>query len=217
VLSLGGAPEFSLGDFGWVVEGQPAPVIRANRITNPDEVADPDVERDHLYGPNQPTHTIGLNSLFRLPHGLHLSMRGEYLGGHFMYDNASYQGLSRAVRWPTCFDAYDLIDAGRDAELTALQRGRCVRANIDNDYFIYPADYFKLRDVTLRVPLTALVTQASNATLAISASNWYTWKKDFPMFDPEMTSNEGFNSPVRAISEHIPAPATLTASLRFVF
>ena len=35
VTSLGGVPEFSLGSFGWVVEGQPAPVIRADCVANP--------------------------------------------------------------------------------------------------------------------------------------------------------------------------------------
>ena len=28
VLSLGGAPSFTVGNYGWVVEGKPAPVLR---------------------------------------------------------------------------------------------------------------------------------------------------------------------------------------------
>lgn len=217
VLSLGGAPEFQVGTFGWIVEGQPVMVQRANRITNPDEIADPVVEKDHYFGPNAPTHTIGVSTGFDLPYGLHLSGRGEYMGGHYIYANASYQALSRAVRWPTCFGAYELIDAGRQGELTAQQRGMCQRQFIQDDFFVYPADFFKMRDVTLRIPVGRFVRRASNASLALSGANWFSWRRDFPVFDPEMTGNEGFNSPVREISEHIPAPATFTASLRVVF
>lgn len=217
VLSLGGAPEFQLGTFGWIVEGQPAMVQRANRITNPDAIANPVIETDHYYGPNEPTHTFGLNTALELPYGVQLSARGEYMGGHYIFDNASYQALSRAVRWPTCFAAYELIDAGRAAELTAKQRGMCQRQFLQDDFLIYPGDFFKLRDVTVRIPVGRLVPGASRATLALSGANWLSWRRDFPVFDPEMTGNSGFNAPVREISEHIPSPASFTASLRVSF
>ena len=52
----------------------------------------------------------------------------------------------------------------------------------------------------------------------LSAGNWFTWKKKaFPVFDPEQAGNDGFNAGVRYISEHIPAPATVTAQLKVVF
>jgi hypothetical protein len=38
-----------------------------------------------------------------------------------------------------------------------------------------------------------------------------------PMFDPEMSGNDGFNPTVRYISEHIPAPAVFLTSLRVSF
>jgi hypothetical protein len=71
--------------------------------------------------------------------------------------------------------------------------------------------------VTLRIPVGRFVPGSSRASLAVSGANWLAWRKDFRVFDPEMTGNSGFNSPVREISEHIPAPATFTASLRVVF
>jgi hypothetical protein len=37
------------------------------------------------------------------------------------------------------------------------------------------------------------------------------------VFDPEMMANEGMNSRTRGILEHVPPPATFTASLRVVF
>ena len=47
--------------------------------------------------------------------------------------------------------------------------------------------------------------------------NTYWEMYGMPMFDPEMSGNDGFNATVRYISEHIPAPATFTTSLRISF
>jgi hypothetical protein len=41
--------------------------------------------------------------------------------------------------------------------------------------------------------------------------------KDFPVFDPETGNNDGFNSRVRSILEHVPPPAVYTAALRLTF
>lgn len=217
VLSLGGAPEFSLGSFGWVKEGYPVPVIMGAYITNPDEVAAPIIEQNHIYGPNQPTRTIGVNTRFELPYGIQLSARGEYMGGHWMNDNGSVQSLNRAVEWPTCFDAYPLIKAGQINQLTAWQRSVCIAGNVRGDYLMYPGDFAKLRDVTLRIPVDRFVPGSSSASFSLSAKNWLRWTKDFPIFDPEMGNNSGFNAPVRGTSEHIPPSATLVAGLRVVF
>ena len=59
---------------------------------------------------------------------------------------------------------------------------------------------------------------AQSAMLTLSVQNWYRWQnKDMRLFDPEMAGNDGFNATVRYISEHIPAPATVLAQLRFTF
>ena len=58
----------------------------------------------------------------------------------------------------------------------------------------------------------------SRATLTVSGRNLWKWvNEDFPVFEPEMGGNEGFNDAVRSILEHVPPPATITASLRLVF
>lgn len=217
VLDLGGAPEFSLGSFGWVKVGHPVPVIVADRIMNPDEVAEPIIEEDYIYGPNQPTRTIGLSTSFTLPYGIQLSARGEYMGGHYINDNGSAQSLSRAVEWPTCFNAYALMGADRAEELTARERAVCQASEFRVDYVTQPGDFAKLRDVTLRVPVERWVPGSNNASLSLSAQNWWRWTKDFPVFDPEQSNNGGFNTTVRGTSEHIPPAATLVASLRVSF
>jgi TonB-dependent SusC/RagA subfamily outer membrane receptor len=217
VVNLGGAPAFMLGSrFGWIREGGPVAELRGHYVTNPDEIGTPIIEADHVYGPSQPTRIIGVNSSLRFPHGIELSVRGEYQGGHYINEDASYEALSRGVQWPSCFGAY----AKDPAQWTAWERTYCVAANARDDFFIFKADFFKMRDITLRAPLPARLLRggAQSGQISLSVQNWYTWKnKDFRVLDPEMAGNDGFNAAVRYISEHIPAPATVLAQLRLTF
>jgi hypothetical protein len=83
--------------------------------------------------------------------------------------------------------------------------------------FIFPADFFKIRDVTLTIPLGRLIPRTASSMFVISASNFFRRNDGMPLFDPEMSGNDGFNSTVRYISEHIPAPAVFLSSLRISF
>jgi hypothetical protein len=227
VLDLGAVngipvPAFSLGNFGWVIKGQPVPVLRGRRIRNANDIAAPVIDTNYTFGPTQPTRIIGVNTMLTFPHGVRLSARGEYQGGHYINEDASYQALTRSVRWPTCTRAYTYLDrhtAADSAQLTAWERSTCIPTNVRDDMFIFPADFFKLRDVTLSVPVSGRLLRGINsATLSLSAGNWYRWqRKEFRVFDPEMSGNGGFNEAVRYISEQIPAPATFTARLRVSF
>jgi len=224
VLSLGGAAPFNVSPNGngngFAMEGQPLAVLRGRFITNADAIADPIIEQNHLFGPSQPTRIIGLTSELHLPKGIGLSARAEYQGGNYLDEDASYQALSRAVRWPTCFDAYAKQAADNSqANWTARERAWCNSSQVRQDEFIFKADFAKLRDVTLRAPVPArLVPGTRDATISVSVQNWFTWKnKDFRLFDPEMAGNDGFNATVRYISEQIPAPATVVARLQIQF
>ncbi|MGI9181994.1 MAG: SusC/RagA family TonB-linked outer membrane protein [Longimicrobiaceae bacterium] len=217
VLELGEATEFAAGG-GWIKEGAPVMAIRGNRIVNAREKADPVVERDVIIGPQQPTHVLTGTTTLRMPMQIELSLRGEYQGGAWIQDGASSNALQRAVRWPSCMDAYRNLNAGQRDELTARERKVCVQSNYENDFIFYPKDFFKLRDVTLRVPVTQFVPGTSNANLTLSARNWFRWThRDFLMFDPEMVGNEGFGAQNTGITEHIPPAASLIASLRIAF
>ncbi len=219
VLDLGGAPAFSLGDFGWVVEGQPVPGIRANCVENPDQAGVPIIKQDCDIGPNLPTLILGVNTALDLPGGILLSARGEYQGGGYMYDGAAWNAVRRSVRWPGCFDYYKIEETqGADAA-PALQRARCDLDYSQDDFFVYPAKFFKVREVALQAPLPeSWVPGASRATFTISGHNVWKWVTDeFPVFEPEMGTNGGYNEPVRAMLEHVPPPATYTFSLRVVF
>jgi hypothetical protein len=83
---------------------------------------------------------------------------------------------------------------------------------------VYKQDFFKVRDLTARIPIDFLTPpQIESALLTITAQNFYRNLFDLPMFDPEMTSRDSIGEQNRSISEHIPAPALFTASIRVTF
>jgi TonB-dependent starch-binding outer membrane protein SusC len=220
VLSLGGAPEFNLGSFGWIVEGQPAPVIRSACITNPEELADPIIEADCIHGPNQPTHIIQGNTTVRLPRGLTLSARGEFQGGHYIYNGPAFNAISRSVRYPDCFEAYRIQETQGNDAVPAKWRPGCINvAEARADFYVNRSDFFKLRELTLQVPVPdQVIPQGSRATLTLSGRNLWRWThSDWVTLEPEMAGNTGFDTQVRALTEHIPPPASFLASLRVTF
>jgi hypothetical protein len=234
VTTLGGAANFSLGNFGWIMVDEPIPNVRTDFCARtPNAVLGsgtmgatfPPVDTSVTggfqckHGPNLPTKTFGMMTGLEMPFGMRLNARGEYMGGHYMYDGAAFNAISRGIRWPGCYDYYTKQETGRTAEITHLDALRCNAGLSKADYFIYPADFFKIRDVTFSVPVPAkYVRGASSARLTIGGHNIWKWvNKDFPVFDPETGNNDGFNSRVRSILEHVPPPATYSASLRLTF
>lgn len=216
VISLGGAPAFTVGNSGWVVEGKQAPVVRGKLIRNADArgVA-PDTVSNYDFGPSQPTKIIGGNVNIRGWKNISLSVRGEYQGGAFIEEGASFNALSRSVLWPTCFDAYANISAGKP--ITARETLTCIPANVRTDMFIFPADFFRIRDISLTVPLGKLIPRTASSTFVFSAQNLFRTNFGLPLFDPEMTNNDSFNATVRGINEQIPAPAIFQMSLRISY
>ena len=70
-----------------------------------------------------------------------------------MYDGAAFNAVTRSVRSPGCYDFYTLQETGRTSEIRALDQARCTPASSRADYFIYPANFFKLREVSINTPV----------------------------------------------------------------
>lgn len=216
VQSLGGVPAFGIGNNGWVQTGSAAPVVQGMLIRNPDAVGvAPDTMSNYNFGPSQPTHIIGGTLSLRTYKRITISMRTEYQGGAYINEDASYQALSRSVEWPTCFNAYKNIAAGKP--ITVRENLTCKATNVRSTMFIFPADFFKIRDVTIVVPLGKLIPKVASSSLVFSAQNFFRRNYGMPLFDPEMSGNDGFNANPRYISEQIPAPAMYMTSLRLSF
>jgi hypothetical protein len=218
VLDLGGAAAFSIGSQGWIEVGQPVPAIRGTKIQNPTALAEPVLQRDFYFGPNEPTLTFTPHVSFTLPWGVQLSARGEYSGGNYIFDNHAFRNQISAGVWPFCDDARAKFAAGQRAQVDALHRAWCDNSISRQDEFIWPADFFKLRDVTISVPFGRLIPHTSSAMLSLSGKNLVKWiNSDCLCIDPEMVGDQGVNSRVRNIGENIPTPASFVASLRVVF
>ncbi len=226
VMDLGEAVPFSAGG-GWVEEGWPVMAVRGHMILNRDEIADPIQVNDTIFGPSQPTLVFNPTVTIRFPKGIQLSARGEYRSGAYLSDGASYNATSRSVLWPTCTEsgAYDIIAANEAAGrpesdgLTAEQRIECISGNQRSNHFRFKSDFFKLRDVTLRVPVDGIIPGSNSAMLSVTAQNWFRWlNDDMRIFDPEMGDRDTVSeSGMLSLSEAIPAPAIFTVSLRVTF
>ncbi len=223
VLDLGGATEFSIGGNGYIVEGQPVPVIRGRCVTNPDAIADPVIESDCIYGPNIPTLIWGATTSVRLPYNVVLSARGEYQGGHYAYNVNDGETFTRGIRWPNCFNYYPGIDAGDLSDVNALERARCISSNAHRNFAIYPQDFFKLREVTLSAPIPFEFPGTTDTRVILSARNTLRWyKAKYNFADPESTGNFGFNDTgmsgaTQTVGGGIPTPAFYTLSIRVSF
>jgi len=218
VVDVGSATAYT------IQPGQPAPVVRGTFVRNAREFGEPEIELDHFFGPNQPTHIVGLSSTFQLPYGLRFTARGEYQGGHYITDGASANMVNRGSGAPGCEAAYEAVafESFRGADLSgvrALDRVRCYRENLRSGIWVYPADFFKLRELTLVAPVDALVPGARTASMTFSLRNAFRWTNDeFLAFDPEMVSSRQTTGALASgITEHAPAPARFTASLRVTF
>ena len=70
--------------------------------------------------------------------------------------------------------------------------------------FIFPADFFKIRDITLTVPLGGCSRAREQHADLLGSEHLPPQPRDADI-DPKC-GNDGFNAAVRYISEH-PAPA----------
>ena len=214
IRSLGRAPRFVIGDSGWIIEGEPAPAVRSVFITNAGALEEPLVETGHVYGPNMQTKTIGMRSSVRLRSGVELAARAEYSGGNYILDNAS-RNLAAAGGWAVCNDAYKAIAEGKRETLDAWHRLWCTPTSVPIEGPVWPADFARLRAVTLTLPVPGSALQARGVTLSLSARNIMLWKNsDMLVFDPEMSGRDGMNSQVRTIEMQVPPAAGFTVSIR---
>jgi hypothetical protein len=214
VVSLGGAPQFIIGEQGWIIEGQPAPVTRGTFVKNADALEEPVIEANHIFGSNLPTKTVGLRSAIRLRGGIELSGRAEYVGGAHMLDNAS-RNLAAAGAWPVCNGAYAAVKAGNRDQLTAWERLWCNPLTIPLDGPIWPADFIRLRALTLTAPVPGSFFRGHRASVVVSSRNHMLWKNhDMLVFDPEMAGRDGMSSPVRTIEMQVPPTAGWTFSFK---
>jgi hypothetical protein len=247
VLSLGGAAQFSVGEYGWVIEGQPVPVIYAKQITNANEKADAVYSSGNtVYGPANPTHIYSANTSIRLPGGLQVSARGEYLKGAYISNYFEAGATGRTIAHPKCYDAYRKVDpnwvqgtlgsntgpkwpGSRPADMYAWEEGQCF-GMATYHYANSESDFAELRDLTLSVPISNLLpgmfTFSDRTDLTISGRNVAFWThKNLITGHPEQNENsigttdsgEFRHDMVKGIDETLPPVSYWTVAMRMIF
>ncbi len=210
-----GNPDANLGasSAGRVITGEPVPVIRGDLILNPDAIGPADIEKNHLFGPNYPTLVLAPRTQLSLPGGITLSARGEYRAGNWIRNEGGRWGmLIGSTNYGPCIEAQRMIDAGQFDQMTALERATCWQDELNAKTFIYPADFFRLREVSIRIPLDRLVSENQSASLTLSAGNLYRWtKEEFREFDPEQQRDNEITTQMWAQPS---PPMIFTSSLR---
>jgi hypothetical protein len=171
-------------------------------------------------GPDLPTKILSGFTSVRLPHGISVSARGEYRGGHYT-TGINPIAIGRSVRSPVCEPHYaNTENVQLKPETPALWVARCTPSLATG--YSAKADYFKLRSVSATIPVDfAFPDRIQNATLTLALDNLYTWSREslFGTFGIENFSNAGISIDQTGISsnERIPAPTSFRASLRVTF
>jgi TonB-dependent starch-binding outer membrane protein SusC len=224
-IDLGGEV-ISLGWRQSVREGYPVGAIMyVPKVTNPNEFAEPIIDENGYYGPTEPTLIVGLRNEFTFRQRLTLEVMGEYQGGHYQQNGTGYQNARRGNGvWPSCYDAQAALRAAEAGDpsaldrVTALDRMKCtLGSDADWYWWIQPADFFKLRSVSLsyNLPTRFLPGRVNNAALTIAGRNLLTIT-DYDGIDPEI-GDAGALSNVRRDYYNLPPFRTFTASLRVNF
>ncbi|HLU25632.1 MAG TPA: TonB-dependent receptor, partial [Longimicrobiales bacterium] len=222
-VDLGGE-DIPVGSGNYVREGYPVPSFFGIKILNPDEIAEPILSEETYIGPSYPTRIIGFGTTISLfEDRLVLDLLAEHQGGHYNANFVGYQNNLRGV-WRPCYEinaklrAFNAGDQSALNDVTARERARCAidREKMHSDFWISPADFTKLRTVSLTYRLPPrLVPGARTAMLTLSGRNLFTWT-DYDGVDPEVAdmSDSSFG---RREYYNLPPLRSFLASIRVTF
>jgi TonB-dependent starch-binding outer membrane protein SusC len=220
-----------------IVAGQPAPVVRQQKVANAFEFADPVFEPDSMgfYGPNLPTHIITVAPTIRFPRNVTLTARAELQSGAWISQGAAHFLAQRGpYGTPSCDEVYRIVPWAeydgpypRSARKThpnlgrvnAVDRARCYRETPVGDLFKWPADFFKVREITVQAPLPFQLRGTQATTVTLSLRNIFTLlparnRSQDPDAGATGNSVEGLTF---QFLDAIPAPAEFTVSFRTTF
>lgn len=203
----------------FVKEGMPVPAYIGKKVLNPDAYADPIIEEDTFLGGAYPEKLIGISTSLTFHDRLTLDVLGAAQLGHYLMNALAYQNSAANRRvWQPCYEAQKHIEAGEIDKVKALDRMRCALDSgiRDYDYWIEPADFFKLRSISLSYRLPEnLIPGTSGATLTVAGRNLFTIT-DYTGTDPEVSDIRD-SSFARRDYYNFPTPRSFMATLRVNF
>lgn len=169
-------------------------------------------------GPSTPTREIGFTSTFTLFDNFRLFANLDYKAGHYQWCAIC------SIRSRIDLNTRLVNDPAQDTDPEVAAQVAVVRS-LQNATWIKPADFLKLREVSLSYQIPAEFAQRvgfNSAALTVAARNLWMWTKytfdqeGFGSPDPEVN----FNSTTRfgrADYASIPMMRSFSASLRFSF
>lgn len=229
-----GASCIGVGNYADICEGYQVPVLRAQRIMNPDAFATPEIVDDTIIGPQYPTRLLGFGTTMSIGENLTIDALMEGQFGHFLPNYTGYQNARRGS-WFPCFAiqeqmiaAYRAGDETNLPGVTARDRARCaINSTINtgysfnSDWWLESADFWRLRNVTVSYAIPqSVLNWGRSATVTLSARNLFTIT-DYSGTDPEVMDFADQAGNVAGGGEfgrrdyyQIPSPRTYTLGVR---
>jgi hypothetical protein len=150
-------------------------------VLDPKEIADPEGGADVFIGPSYPTHNYDFSGTVNFLRSFTLyAALSEGAGGHYAFNGTGRQQQgSNRFHWPVC-------QVDNPETQNAFWRAQC--ENVEWTAYIVPADYFKLRTVSLTYQMPeGLIPRAAQSSLTLAVNNPWKWT-DYPGLDPEITA-----------------------------
>jgi len=167
-------------------------------------------------GPSAPTHEIGFSNELNLFTNLRLYALVDYKGGHYLF-NLKERNRCQAAN-SNCARVNDpRVTAPKNAADSLLAKELPVWQSVAGEY-IEPADFFKLREVSLTWSMPQRLIQrtgAGSASLTVAGRNLGLWT-DYSGLDPEVNTY-GNRSFVRADAYAAPMNRRVTVSLNLTY
>ena len=216
-VDLGDTDNITVQFFGrtFIREGYPVPAVFGAKVSNPDEIANPEYDEDQFYGPNYPDQSFTIGSTLQLGENITFDALGEFKWGGYMINGTGYQNSRRGI-WSPCYE----IQNQDISTLTAGDRARCALNGTDvtprYDNWIESTDFFKLRHIsfTYEMPTRWLPGGVRNASINLAARNLLTLTS-FEGVDPEVDDYRW--SIARRDYYNMPTYRTFLGTLNFSF
>lgn len=206
---------------GWdqeVREGSAVPSFYGNELKNPDQIPENPQNiqyKDELQdlGPTYPKREFSVNTSVTLWGDLTVEALGGGKYGHVLSAGTARENAERGI-WPGCSDIVNQINNGDYSGLTARQIGRCDPQQVRDGQWVFPADFFRLRSLSLeyQVPETLLPSTVRNLQVRVRGRNLFVLT-DYPGLDPE-AYEDGASSLYRQEYYNLPPTKSVTFSLQ---